>query len=92
VHSYYHLLPLICCYCSVGYLSDSVDYSNSSQLECFTIVGVFPCISSADGGSIWLYSQMWYPGLNPSVKLHALDRSVVPAGVIILLEYCNPPR
>jgi hypothetical protein len=23
-------------------------------------------------GSIWLYSWMWCPGLNPSVKLHAL--------------------
>jgi hypothetical protein len=27
---YYHLVPLVCCYCSVGYLSDSVDYSHSS--------------------------------------------------------------
>jgi hypothetical protein len=40
VHSYYHLVPLPCCYCSVGYLSDSVDYSRSSQLEFFTDVGV----------------------------------------------------
>jgi hypothetical protein len=36
-------------YCSVGYLSDSVDYSSSSLLECFTDVGVFPCIIPADG-------------------------------------------
>jgi hypothetical protein len=49
VHSYHHLVPPICCYCSVGYLSDSIDYSSSSQLECFTDVGVFPCILSADG-------------------------------------------
>jgi hypothetical protein len=49
VHSYYHFVSLICCYCSMGYLSDSVDYSNSSYLECFTDVGVFPCISLADG-------------------------------------------
>jgi hypothetical protein len=26
MHSYYHLLPLVCCYCSVGYLPNSVDY------------------------------------------------------------------
>jgi hypothetical protein len=49
VHSYYHLVPLICCYCSVGYLSDSVDYSSSSLFECLTDVGVPPCISSPDG-------------------------------------------
>jgi hypothetical protein len=35
---------------------------------------------------------MWCPGLNPSVKLHALHGSVVPAGVIVLLGLCNPPR
>jgi hypothetical protein len=35
---------------------------------------------------------MWCPGLNPSVKLHALDGSVVPAGVIVLLGLCNPPH
>jgi hypothetical protein len=48
MHSYNHLVPLVCCYCSVGYLSGSVDYSSSSYLECFTNVGVFPCILSAD--------------------------------------------
>jgi hypothetical protein len=48
MHSYYHLVPLICCHCTVGYLSDLVDYSSSSWLECFTNIGVFPCISSAD--------------------------------------------
>jgi hypothetical protein len=32
MHSYYHLVPLVCCYCSVGHLSDSVDYSCSSYL------------------------------------------------------------
>jgi hypothetical protein len=48
MHSYYHLVPLICYYCSVGYLSDSVDYSSSKYLKCFTDVGVFPCILSAD--------------------------------------------
>jgi hypothetical protein len=30
VHSYYHLVPLVCCYCFVGHLSDSVDCSSSS--------------------------------------------------------------
>jgi hypothetical protein len=49
MHSYYHLIHLICCYCSLGYLSDSVDYSSFSYLECFTDVGVLPCILSADG-------------------------------------------
>jgi hypothetical protein len=48
VHSYYHLVPLVCCYCSVGYLSDSIDYSRSSYLEWFTDIGVFPHISSID--------------------------------------------
>jgi hypothetical protein len=49
VHSYYHLVPLVWCYCFVGYLSDLVDYSTSSLLECFTDVGVFPYILSTDG-------------------------------------------
>jgi hypothetical protein len=31
-------------------------------------------------------------GLNPSVKLHALRGSVVPAGMTVLLGLCNPPR
>jgi hypothetical protein len=43
-------------------------------------------------GSIWLYSWMWCPGLNPLVKLHALPGSVVPTGVTVLLGFCNPPR
>jgi hypothetical protein len=30
--------------------------------------------------------------LNPSVKLHALHRSVVPVGVTVLLGIYNPPR
>jgi hypothetical protein len=34
---------------------------------------------------------MWCLGLNPLVKLHALHRSVLPAGVIVLLGLCNPP-
>jgi hypothetical protein len=32
----------------MGYLSDSVEYSRSSWLEWFTVVGMFPRISSAD--------------------------------------------
>jgi hypothetical protein len=48
MHSYYHLVPLVCSYCSVGYLSDSVDYSRSLYLEWFPDVGVFPRILSAD--------------------------------------------
>jgi hypothetical protein len=34
---------------------------------------------------------MWCPDLNPSVKLHTLLGSVVPAGVTILLRLFNPP-
>jgi hypothetical protein len=49
VHKYYQLVPLVYCYCSMGYLSDSVDYSRSSYLEWFTDIGVFSCILSANG-------------------------------------------
>jgi hypothetical protein len=42
------LVPLVCCYCSVGYLSDSIDYSRFSYLKWFSNVGVFPYISSTD--------------------------------------------
>jgi hypothetical protein len=35
---------------------------------------------------------MWCPGLNPSVKLHAMHRNVVPTGVTVLLGLCSPPR
>jgi cytochrome c biogenesis protein CcdA len=35
---------------------------------------------------------MWCPGVLPSVKLHALHRSVVSVGVTVLLGLCNPPR
>jgi hypothetical protein len=48
VHSYYHLVHLVCCYFSMGYLSDLVDYSHSSLIEWFTDVDMFPCISLAD--------------------------------------------
>jgi hypothetical protein len=35
---------------------------------------------------------MWCPGLNPSVKLHTLHKSVVPVGVTVLLGLCNRPH
>jgi hypothetical protein len=44
VHKYYHLVPLVCCYCSMGYLSDSVDYSapcSSSGLPTLVCFHVF---------------------------------------------------
>jgi hypothetical protein len=41
--------------------------------------------------NIWLYTWIWCPGLNPSVKHHALHGSVVPTGVTVLLGLCNPP-
>jgi hypothetical protein len=34
---------------------------------------------------------MWCLGLNPSVKLHALHKSVVPVRVRVLLGHCHPP-
>jgi hypothetical protein len=43
VHSYYHLVPLVCFRCSVGYLSDLVDYSSPRSssalptLVCFLV-------------------------------------------------------
>jgi hypothetical protein len=43
-------------------------------------------------GNNWLYSLMWCPGLNHSVKLHALHGSVVPTRVAVLLGLSNPPR
>jgi hypothetical protein len=58
MHSYYHLVPLVCCYCSMGYLSNSVDYSSSSWLECFTDVGVFPCIYQPTGKHLTLLAVM----------------------------------
>jgi hypothetical protein len=58
VHSYNHLVPLVCCYCSVGYLSDSVDYSSSPYLECFTDVGVFSCILLANGKHLALLADV----------------------------------
>jgi hypothetical protein len=38
-----------------------------------------------------VYSQMWCPGLIPSVKLYTLHGSVVPTRVTVLLGLCNPP-
>jgi hypothetical protein len=35
---------------------------------------------------------MWYLGVLPSVKFHALHESVVLVGVTILLGLCNPPH
>jgi hypothetical protein len=48
MNSYYHLVPLILSYCSVGYLFDTAGHSPFSLLEWVTDVGVFPCISWAD--------------------------------------------
>jgi hypothetical protein len=42
MHTYYHLVPLVCCYCSVSYLSDLVDYSRSLSdlptLVCYRVI------------------------------------------------------
>jgi hypothetical protein len=43
VHSYYHFVPLVPIYCSVGYLSDLIDYfrylssSDLPMLVCFLV-------------------------------------------------------
>jgi hypothetical protein len=43
MHSYYHLVPLVLSYCSVGYLSDSIDHcrylslSDLLTLVCFLV-------------------------------------------------------
>jgi hypothetical protein len=58
VRSYYHLVPLVCYYYSVGYMSDSVDYSSSSLLECFTDVGVFPCFYRLTGKHLALLTNV----------------------------------
>jgi hypothetical protein len=50
MHSYYHLVPLVCCYCSVGYLSDSVDYS-SYRIYIFPREERFFCMSKTNTGS-----------------------------------------
>jgi hypothetical protein len=95
VHSYYHLVTLVCCYCSVGYLSDLVDYSLSLSLFVARVVCWHWCVSLyfiGWQGNIWLYSWMWCTGLNPSVKLHTLHESVVPIRVAVMLGLCNPPR
>jgi hypothetical protein len=47
MHSYYHLVLLVLSYCSMGYLSNSIDHSRYSLLERSTDIGVFPRISSA---------------------------------------------
>ncbi len=51
---------------------------------------MFPCILSADEEAFG-FTRGWCPGLNPSVKFHALHGSVVPAGVTVMLGLCNPP-
>jgi hypothetical protein len=91
MHSYYHLVPLVYCYCFVGYLSNSVDYSRSSYLEWFTNVGTFHVFHRLMRKHFALLVDV-VSGLNPSVKLHALHGSVVPTGVTVPLGLCNPPR
>jgi hypothetical protein len=58
MHNYYHLVPLICCYCSVSNLSDSLDYSSSSWHKCFIDIGVFHCILLA-GGKTFGFTHGW---------------------------------
>jgi hypothetical protein len=41
VLSYYHLVPLVCCYCSVGYISDSVDYAAPRSLSALPTMVCF---------------------------------------------------
>jgi hypothetical protein len=41
VHSYYHLVPLVCYYCFVGYLSDLVAPRSSSGLSTLVYFLIF---------------------------------------------------
>jgi hypothetical protein len=87
LHSYYHLIPLVLSYCSVGYLSDSIGLIAHVGYRRW-------CVSSyfiGWRGNTWFYSWTCCPGLIPLVKLHALHKSFLPAWVIVLLGLCNPP-
>jgi hypothetical protein len=85
MHSYYHLVPLVLSYCSMGYLSDSVAHSRYSWLEWVTNIGVFPHILSANEETLGFTHGLWCPGVLPSVKLHTFHGSVVPAGVTVMI-------
>jgi hypothetical protein len=52
---------------------------------------VFPHILSADEETFGFTHGRGVHVLNPSVKLHALHRSVVSTGVTVLLGLCNAP-
>jgi hypothetical protein len=91
VHSYYHLVLLVLSYCSVG----SIWFDRSLSLFLARVIYWRWCVSSyfiGWRGNTWLYSRMWCLGVLPSVKLHALHGTVVPAGVTVLLGPYNPPR
>jgi hypothetical protein len=90
VHSYYHLVPLVCYYCCVGYLSDSVDYIAPRSLSALPTLVCFLIFHQPMGKHLALLADL-VSGLNPSVKLHDLHESVVPAGVTVLFGHCNPP-
>jgi hypothetical protein len=91
LHNYYHLAPFVLNYCSVGYLSDSIDHS----LFLSRMIYWRWCVSSYFIGrqrNTWLYSCTWCLGVLPSVKLHTLHGSVVSTGVTVLLGLCNLPH
>jgi hypothetical protein len=105
-HSLYTLSPSSYMLCSCFVLSLDVCIVTIIWSPLFVVIALWvicltreitlaPCSSSALLTLVCFlifYMWMWCPGLNPSVKLHALHRTVVPVGVTVLLGLCNPPH
>jgi hypothetical protein len=92
MHSYYHLVPLVLSYCSMGL---SVWHDRSLSLFLAWVIYQRWCVSSyfiGWWGNTWLYPRTWCLSVLPSVKHHVLHGSVVPAGLTVLSGLCNPPR
>jgi hypothetical protein len=87
VHSYYHLASLVCCYCSMGYLSDSVDYSSSSALPMLVCFLVFDRLM---GKHLALLMDVVCRFKSFS-EVPCLHGSVVLTRVTVLLGLCNSP-
>jgi hypothetical protein len=71
VDSYYHLVPLVCCYCCVGYLSNLVHYIAPRSSSALPMLVSFHVFYQSMGKHLSLLADLVF-GLNPSVKIHAL--------------------
>jgi hypothetical protein len=91
MHSYYHLVPHVCCCCLVGYLSDSADTlaprssSGLSMLVCFL---VFHRLMRKH---LALLTDV-VSGFKSFSESPRFAWNVVPARVTVLLGLCNPPH